>query len=87
MAGARLIGVPGAKPHNVCGRSSTQSQLFAALEGGEPVDLVEIIIGAGMARIALARRRPVRPEMRTVIFRAGDQHDAAQRAATPARSP
>ena len=70
--------MPGAKPHSVCGRSSTKSQLFAALEGGEPVDLVEIIVGAGVARIALARRRPVGPEMRPVVFRAGDQHHAAQ---------
>ena len=51
---------------------------LAALEGGEPVDLVEIVVGAGVARIALARRRPVGPEMRAVVFGAGDQHDAAQ---------
>src|ERR1035437_5752865 len=34
---------------------------LVALEGGEPVDLVEIIVRARVARIALARRRPERP--------------------------
>ncbi len=56
---------------------------LAALEGGEPVDLVEIVVGTRVTRIALARRRPVGPEMRTIVFRAGDQDHATQRARRP----
>ncbi len=56
---------------------------LAALVSGEPVDLIEIVVGRQVARIVLAHRCPERSEMRAVVLGARHQHDAAQHARGP----
>ena len=51
---------------------------LALLEGGQPVDLVEVVVGRHVPGVALACRCREGPEVRAVVFRARHQDHARE---------